>query len=155
MYTIKAYGFKELNKATKGLVMELPKALDKDSKRIMERFKFGLQREIDAKNAYWHGPLRDSIRYHKAGKGKYVLTMREYGVYLDSMKAHWVKLENAPILQQWVNEQIPNYTGKYLLVQGKPFIRAGLERGRKEVIKTLRKGETARIFKKFFPGGFI
>jgi len=157
--SIRGYGIERLDRGFASLRVKLPKALDRDSRRIMNRYKKGLRRTLKfsgmgGKPLIDTGELYNSIQYRKIGQGEYALFMARYGEWIDSMRAHRVKIAGKPRLEAWVSRKLPDYTGNYLFVRRHPWISAGLATGRNQIRKEITRGETVRMIRKFVAGGF-
>ncbi len=131
-----------------GLIIKVPKALEKDTDQIARDYKQGLKDEILAQDLVWHGILLNSIRISKGSKGEFAVFCRDYGVMLDQMAPHIVKVEGKSVLEQWVKENLPDESPKYLKVKPYPWINNGLERGRKKIKKRIANGNVIRLLRK-------
>ena len=72
----------------------------------------------------------------------------KYGVNIDRMKPHYVKVEGRPILEQWVKENLPDENISVLYVTPTPWIRGGLQRGRNKIKRRLERGDITKAIKK-------
>jgi len=151
-YTISIKGYDRTAQYLRGLEVKLPKALDKDARTVMTDFRRGLRDEILSQDLMWHRILLNSVGYQKTGRNQYMLWIRDYGEWLDSMRMHTVRIDKHPVLQQWAIEHLGVDRG-YLTVKPHPWIRAGLERGRKKIRQRLANGHVVRLLKRFVPGG--
>ena len=166
---------------TKGDFKMAAKSLEKLSTRLPQMEREGMRRwgkilEKDMKASAKEAKITPSsgnnslftngIRYEQAKQGNIGrLFIRQYGIYLDSMKGHYVNIQRSrPNFVRWgkrardanirsgaykVEQGMESRYGLY--VQAHPFIRTGYKRARPKLTKILKQ-QTQRGLASSFGG---
>ncbi len=109
-----------------------------------------LRREVSVQGLIWRGKLLQGIRWVKQSGIGGELRMPLEGVYVDSMRPHWVKLKRGRLIRQWAYEK-----GHYIVraaataqrsifVKPHPFIKAPIERTIAD-LTTIIKRHTGKV----------
>lgn len=115
MIIIKVNANKVINMLT-GYTRTIPQGGNEGIRKVAEYGTFALKDEaIKANIKPWRGVLNRSIRAVKKSKSSWVIKMAKHGVYLDSMRPHWVSLKRGRLITQWAKDRgiIANVSGGY------------------------------------------
>jgi len=158
---VRGKGIHQTKEYLESLRVELPRALQKDSRKIMTGFKTGLRHSALAKGLRWKGQLtgkagKGGIYYRKTGEGQYSLFVPEYGAYLDDKNPQRVYLSTSnprtyPSLRRWFKSQLgvdTTQTPVAVTLRKHPWISDGLKRGEKILMKRIREGEIGKTIRR-------
>jgi len=86
----------------------------------------------------WRNKIFRGIRAQKMSKFTSVVKIPIEGVWLDSMRPHWVSLKRGRLITQWAREK--GFVGKSIFVHPHPFINTALKKSRRNLPKELKRG---------------
>lgn len=130
------------------LVSSLPKNLQEDIgnanynyTKVVER---NLKNQLMRTSQRWAGnsKIYPGIRAQRMSKFKSVVKMPVEGVWLDSMKPHWVSLKRGRKITRWAEDRgVPGYgvTGNAIYVRPHPFIDVALTKSRQKLPRGLKR----------------
>ena len=97
----------------------------------------------------WRRSIWNSIQARRLSKNRSVLVIGQKGIFLDSMRPHWVALKRGRLINRWARDRGLTQAAiaqKSIFVRPHPFIDAGLRRARhklKPILqRRLKKGVT-------------
>lgn len=109
-----------------------PDAIGEASREFGKSLQFRLKRELTVRRLNWTWTLHRSIRWNQTGKMSGNLSMKKYGVFLDAMRPHFVKLKRGRRIRQWASDHgidKPFLDNEWSIkVRPHPWISAPLER---------------------------
>ena len=128
--------FNNFRRINKNFPIAAKKGLDDFGKSMVRSMK----REITLKKLIWRGKLHSGVRWERSRSGGR-LWMPIHGVYMDSMRPHWVQFKQTRTkLIQWaeqkgnLNVKIAAASKGGMFVRPRPFIDTVLKR-RLEVLR--------------------
>ena len=128
---IEVVGIDRAERYVTGLVTRIPKELERFRIHISNDIKKGLKNEALAQGFFWHGVLVSSIRSKKISKNETSIIMRDYGIYLDSMREHFVPVAGNEPLEQWASDKLGFIPAFIKVKPRRGWIDKGLRRGMK------------------------
>ena len=72
---------------------------------FLKEVKRKMRLHLTLKGHNWRKKLWNSIDVRKKNRSEYWLFMVKYGVYLDRMKPHWVKLKRGRLIRRWAEDK--------------------------------------------------
>lgn len=116
-----------VNRISRNFPVAVRKAVDDFGFSLQRRLK----RNVTAQGLTWRGKLHKGIRWDVKRKE---LRMPVHGVYVDSMRPHFVKLKKGRLISQWartkgnLDVRVAAAEEKSIFVRPHPFIKAPVER---------------------------
>ena len=144
---------KQAKKLIKDLNFRIPRKVARTLSRkiITDAYQRGLRESINRRHLKWTEDL-SRLKVEPKGKESYVIKAPAYGVFLDSMKTHWVSLyKETPAkasLIKWAEEKFETRP-RAIQVKGHPWIQAGIRYGDRKAAKIIRNSD--KIINKELP----
>jgi len=128
----------------KNLPMNVRKEIGDGMFKIAKSHQRGLRFQLNRTSKRFDYKIYSGIRAEKLSNVRSVVKMPQEGVWLDSMKPHAVQLKRGRRIHAWAMAKGSSRVKEIAMRQGmitvraKPFIEAGLMRGRKNNDKILQ-----------------
>jgi len=153
--TIEVKGLKGAERRLEQFSVNVGKMSEKDARTTMNLTKVAMKKSLADRKLRWKGYLDSSIRYRKTGKGKYAISMLGYGLFLDSMKPHWVPLFQPnrakrfnPDIMEWARQYDVLDNTPFLMVRPQKWIGPAMAEARREFKRQVSEGNTIRMFRR-------
>jgi hypothetical protein len=146
--TVKTRGMENVQK----LAGRLPKAMREEVGNANFNYSMlvrdSLRTQLMRVSERWRHNIWNGIQARKQSKFTSIVVMPQEGVWLDSMRPHWVWLKRGRLITQWAKDRgvkgkfayFNNAPQRLVFVRPHPFIDAGIRRSRKRLTTELRKG---------------
>ncbi len=136
-------GIENVQRLARTLPVNLQEDIGNANYEYTKMVERNLKNQLMRASERWHGKIFNGIRAQRMSKFRSVVKMPIEGVYLDSMRPHWVSLKRGRLITQWADDKgIKGYgvTGNAVYVRPHPFINTALNKSRRNLSKELRKG---------------
>lgn len=128
---IKLFGIDKVRTTFRRLPKNIRKEIGKGMFKIAKNKQRGLRTQLRMVSKRWNNEIFTGIKARKMSDNRSIVVIPQKGVWLDSMKPHWVPLNPGWDITKWANAR--GYKGKSggIFVRPHPFILRGLSRGEK------------------------
>lgn len=155
--TIITRGWKQFDDRLSKLKVELPKAFEKDGRKIMYAYKKNFRLSLRNRGINpWKGKLH-RFPFHKTSEGRYEMTMPVYGHYLDVGKwdsKHPVPLfegarsKDAQSMIQWAKEKGVLEGEDWFYPKPKHWMVPAIRMTRKQINSIVGNGAAIKLIRK-------
>ncbi len=87
------------------IAFKLPKEVSEGGFDYAKLVQRNMRLELTNKNLKWRNKLWSGVQARKQTKTRSVVVMPMYGVFLDSMRPHFVKLKRGRLIRRWAMEK--------------------------------------------------
>ena len=87
------------------MTFKFPKRMDEAAVEFLEVCQKNIRLALMNKGHIWRGTLFQSVKVVYRKNMKSHLNMHKTGIYLDTMKPHWVKLKRGRLIRQWAMQK--------------------------------------------------
>lgn len=84
---------------------KLPDRMGEGGLRFMKKLRGNLQKEVVRRKLVYKGDLYSTMYVRARSKNSSELHMRQYGVYLNEAKPHWVSLKRGRKITAWARSR--------------------------------------------------
>ena len=114
----------------RGISTNLPKSIDKGLEELALKAVDNLRLSAEQANIKFWGKgkersiFKGGIFKRRMGNNQYNVYMAQHGIYLDSMRPHWVSLKRGREITQWAKDRgLGHLVGGAIIVRPHPFIK--------------------------------
>jgi len=86
------------------IVKNFPEAIGEASNEFGLSLQKSLKRELTSQGLLWTRKLHSGVKWRSVGKHGGQITMPMYGIFLDSMRTHHVKLKKGRKITRWAKD---------------------------------------------------